>query len=185
MRRVVIGAVILGGFWLYNNGHLDSILGSVAPEYVSTGSGDPVTEFSNDDSQMNAAEAEAQATFPKFLANAVDENGAAFDNVMLKAAFPTSGVDNAEVIWISGFQQTSADEFKGFLANQPSMMEGLNAGDEVTFTTDMVRDWSLATDDGQLFGNYTTRVMLPHVDEETAAMLGQMLSPDPVPADWN
>ncbi len=35
MRRVEIGAVILGGFWPYNNGDLDSILGSVAPDYVS------------------------------------------------------------------------------------------------------------------------------------------------------
>jgi uncharacterized protein YegJ (DUF2314 family) len=182
---LVIAAVVLGGFWLYNNGHLDSIFGSAAPEYVSTGGGDPVTEFANDDSEMNAAEAKAQATFPTFLSNATEGNGAGFDNATLKVAFPVAGVNSAEVIWVSGFQQVSTNEFKGFLANQPNAMDGLNAGDQVTFTADMVRDWSLAAADGQLFGNYTTRVMLPHLDEQTATMLGQMLSPDPVPSDWN
>ncbi|SMX37856.1 DUF2314 domain-containing protein [Octadecabacter ascidiaceicola] len=185
MRRLVIAVVVLGGLFLYNGGHLDSIIGSVAPDYVSTGSGDPITEFASDDATMSAAEAEAQSTLQAFLPRALDANGVATDNTLIKVAFPIAGPNNAEVIWVAAFQQTSAGEFKGFLANQPNGMEGLNAGDEVTFTTDMVRDWSYSTADGQMFGNYTTRVMLPNLDEETAAMLGQMLSPDPVPADWN
>jgi uncharacterized protein YegJ (DUF2314 family) len=64
-------------------------------------------------------------------------------------------------------------------------MDGLNAGDAVAFTTDMVRDWSITEANGRMWGNYTTRVIVPQLDAETAAALGAMLSPDPVPSDWN
>ncbi|MEN8918920.1 MAG: DUF2314 domain-containing protein [Octadecabacter sp.] len=160
MRRLGIFAAIIGGLWPYNGGYLDSILGTVAPEYVSAGAVDPVMEVASADTPMRAAGAQAQTTSPTFL-------------------------NNAEVIWTSGFQQVSTNKFKEFLANQPNPMDGMNAGDEVTFTTDMVRDWPRPTADGQLFGNDTTRVMLAHLNEQGATMLARMLSPDPVPADWS
>lgn len=145
--------------------------------------GDPVTEFSTEDDRMNAAMEQAKTTLPVFLANVTDGEGNSLPNTSLKVAFPTPS--GAEIIWVSPFLWDGGVNMAGILANQPNFMGDLNAGDVVEFQTDMVRDWSLITPDGMMWGNYTTRVMLPSLDAATAASLGQRLSKNPVPAQWN
>ena len=78
----------------------------------------------------------------------------------------------------------STREFQKSMAESTAIMGDLNAGDRVDFSLDMVRDWSFTSERGLLFGNYTTRVMVPHLDQSTAEQLRAVLSPAPVPNDW-
>lgn len=178
MKRFLIGLVILAGLWLYNGGYADLTGGA------SAGGGDPVQEFASGDAKMNAAMDQARATLPAFLANETDANGNAAPNTSVKVAFDIRN-DGAEIIWVSQFQWDGGTQMNGLLSDQPNYMDGLNAGDAVAFTTDMVRDWSITEANGRMWSNYTTRVIVPQLDAETAAALGAMLSPDPVPSDWN
>lgn len=144
--------------------------------------GDPLTEFSSSDGEMNAAMATAQDTLPLFLANVTDDEGFNTGNTSLKVAFDTQM--GPEIIWVGPFVWDGDQRMAGLLRNQPNFMDGLNAGDRVDFTVEMVRDWSFITDEGILFGNYTTRVMIPELDDATAEQLSAVLSADPVPSDW-
>ena len=158
------------------------ILATLAPVSLYAQTGDPITEFSTQDERMNAAMDTAKATLPRFLANMTDAEGYALPNTSVKAAFPTG--NGAEIIWITPFVWDGSTEMAGVLANQPNFMGDLNAGDVVDFQVDMVRDWSLIGQDGTMWGNYTTRVMLPDLDSATATSLAARLADDPVPADW-
>ncbi|MCF2870181.1 DUF2314 domain-containing protein [Octadecabacter sp. G9-8] len=176
MKKLMIGVVILAGLWFYNNG--------TDPVSSDAANGDPVEAFASDDAQMNAAMDAALTTLPAFLENQTDDAGNAIGQTSVKVAFEI-GTDAFEIIWVSGFNWDGGVNMAGFLANQPNYMGDLNAGDRVEFTTDMVRDWSLTEPDGTMWGNYTTRVIVPQLDADTAAALNAMLSPDPVPSDWN
>jgi len=178
MQRIIIGLVLLAGFWLYNGG-FDQLTGGSGP-----GGGDAVVDFANGDPDMAAAMMAARETLPLFLDKITDSAGNGVGNSSVKVAFDI-GDQSTEVIWVSAFQWDGDTQMTGRLANQPNYMGDLNAGDEVTFTTDMINDWALTAADGTMWGHYTTRVIVPQLDEETANALNAMLSTEPVPADWN
>ena len=119
MRRIILGLIILAGFWLYNGGY-DQLTGDGA-------NGDPVISFENGDTEMDAAMGAARATLPRFLDNVTDANGNSVGNVSVKVAFDV-GNDTSEIIWVSAFQLDGATQMSGRLANQPNYLGDLNAG---------------------------------------------------------
>jgi uncharacterized protein YegJ (DUF2314 family) len=159
------------------------LLGLLLPVVAFAQQGDPVTGFAEDDPEMTAAVAQAGQTLPLFLKNATDADGFGVAGTSVKVAFPATG-GGSEVIWVGPFRWDGDQNLAGLLANQPNFMGGLNAGDPVDFTVDMVRDWALQTSDGMLSGHYTTRVILPRLDPAQAAQLSAMLSKNPVPESW-
>lgn len=146
--------------------------------------GDDTVGFDLDDDVINAAKAEAKNSFPLFLGQATDADGVSVGNAAVKVAFeikpPEPGL---EVIWVAPFVAYDANTFAGLLANEPNDMPGLSAGDAVRFTADMVADWSWTGPDGKLYGNYTTRVMLPQLGASADA-LRERLADSPVPDAW-
>ena len=155
-----------------------------APALGFAEDGDPVTEFANDDAAMTAAQQAAKDTLPLFLINATDSDGYGVASAAVKVAFDI-GNNQSEVIWVGPFAWDGVEGMMGLLANQPNFMGDLAAGDRVDFDITMVRDWSVSSPNGQIYGNYTTRVMLPLLDPETAAQLTSALTENPVPDDWN
>ena len=146
---------------------------------------DPVIQYTDSDKQMNGAIVEAQKTFPLFMAQYyrdANDTGAFLDNFSVKVAIPTSVGGWPEYIWVSPFIETETG-FLGLLANEPVDLQGLSYGSEVVFTLDQIGDWSYMRN-GRAFGNYTTRVMLPDLDIETAQQLRDYLSETPLPGDW-
>jgi uncharacterized protein YegJ (DUF2314 family) len=71
----------------------------------------------------------------------------------------------------------------GVLGNEPQFLPGMHRGSRVVVETERVSDWSIITPAG-MFGNFTTRVMLPDVDPATAERIGRMLTPNPIPDGW-
>ncbi len=145
---------------------------------------DEVIVYSESDNSMNAAIAEARATFPLFMAQYYQESedtGAFLDAFSVKVEMPTSdGAD--EVIWVSPFIETETG-FLGLLNNEPNDLPGLSYGSEVTFDMAQIADWSYQRG-GKAFGNYTTRVMLPDLGPDVAQQVRDYLSATPLPSDW-
>lgn len=105
----------------------------------------------------------------------------------LKIAFPVegdgTGTVGEEVIWVANIARDGG-RFTATLANEPLHLQGLAAGDSVTFDRDMIADWSLLGQAELLFGHYTTRVLLDTMPADQAAPVRAILSEDPLPEAW-
>ena len=146
--------------------------------------GDEMTQFSDEDPKMNAAIAEARKTLPQFLNYAFANGNKAASNTSLKVAFPTK-TNGAEIIWVEALQRKTASSFQGQLANAPNWLPGKTRGSSVSFTTDQIRDWNVVDPStGKLFGNYTTRVMLPHLAADQRRQIKAILTSKPLPNGW-
>ncbi len=135
----------------------------------------PVIDFEDSDAAMNAAIADARATLPIFFAVFDDPGGQATD-LSLKVAVPV-GNGGHEHIWTGQIRRTGEAAFEAQLANDPVDFVG-KLGDPIRFAEDEISDWGYMADDG-LHGHYTTRVMLPLMDAETAAYVETLLAPLP------
>lgn len=152
------------------------------PQIVAAG-GDDVQLFTDQDAQMNAAIADAQAGLALLLDNALDADGDGGPGTGLKVGLATID-DGVEHIWVGPFRHFGNDEFAGVLGNEPNRLEDLRAGDQVDFDISQISDWSFFGPDQKLYGNDTTRVMLLQMDESSAAELQAILAENPLPADW-
>jgi uncharacterized protein YegJ (DUF2314 family) len=146
---------------------------------------DPTVNYEQDDPAMNAAIAEAQATLPLFLANALDAEGNGSDMALVKVGFPT--VDNnatdVEHIWVAPFMRLEDGSFTGLLANEPVALGDLVEGDQVNFDQSMISDWHLTAPSGRYWGSFTSRVMYDQ-GAFGDTPFDQIFEPDAVPADW-
>ncbi len=143
--------------------------------------GDPVVQFETENAEMNTAIGSALDSMDAFLSHVLDSQGNAADGALVKVALETSyGHEN---IWVDQFTVASGGGMTGKLANEPNDLPGKHFGDTVKFDRASLRDWSVFLD-GKLYGNFTTRVMLPHLDPDSRAQLEQVLSATPVPQDW-
>jgi len=148
--------------------------------------GDPVVLFETNDPQMAAARAEARDSLPIFLENVLQPDGLSRDGASVKVAMPTGresgmGIEN---IWVGPFLTLDGQDFAGLLANEPNALDGLAYGDKVAFDRDMIVDWSFAAEDGTLYGNYTTRLVVERLPSFEARPIRERLPGDPVPLDW-
>lgn len=152
----------------------------VAPPAPAPG-GNGIVFFDENDAAMAAAIAEARRTYPQFLA--------AFDiapplrqgDYMVKLALATPD-GGEEHIWVDNLR-IDGDRMFGMLANEPGNLPGMRRGSPVEIDHARVSDWSIDGSEG-MYGNYTTRVMLPHMNEADAAALREGLSRTPLPLDW-
>jgi uncharacterized protein YegJ (DUF2314 family) len=144
---------------------------------------DPVTNFTDDDATMNAAIAQAQASLPLFLANALDGEQVGRDGTGVKVAIATMAGTGDEHIWVTPFRMWEDGTLSGYLANAPVDLGPLRQGDRVDFAQTQISDWSLFAPDGKMWGNYTSRVM------HAAGAFGDtpfddIFTAEPVPLDW-
>lgn len=137
---------------------------------------DGLTYFEADDSEMNAAIAEARQTMPSFWA-AYDSDPDVRANAMIKVGLPTDG-DGQEHIWTKEITREGG-VVRGRLANEPVYLPGMALGSEVVIEPERISDWSY-TRGGKLWGSYTTRVMLRELSKAEADEMRAMLSPTPL-----
>ena len=142
---------------------------------------DPVIQYSDQDAAMNAAIADARRTLPQFLAEFDAAPASQRSAFSVKVGLPAEG-GGAEHIWVSDLRREGG-QLVGALANEPQMLPGMRRGSRVVIDEALISDWSINAREG-LYGAYTTRVMLPQLDADTAAQLREMLSPAPTPAWW-
>ena len=157
-------------------------LGQVASAELAP---DPTVLVEDNDREMNKAILAARKTLPAFLANTVDAEGYGPRGGFLKVRFEVNAQGATdENIWVGPFANFEGQDFVGLLANQPVAMPGLNAGDQVSFSYDMIVDWNLDAGDGRYYGDYTTRVVIARLDPSEAAAFKDRFIDPPVPAEW-
>ena len=164
--------ILLAGFLSANHG---MIAGSAVADAA-----DHTISFANDDPAMNEAQEEARGHLDRFLATVMQDNGVARGDAAIKVAMPTDA--GHEVIWVTPFAIHNGT-FLGRLANEPQEIPG-HAGDTVHFSRGQVRDWSFMGPDRRIYGSFTTRALLPHLDPNQAEEIAAILSDNPLPTDW-
>lgn len=143
---------------------------------------DPTTEHQTGDPAMTAAMAEARGSLDKVFAVAMNDAGALHPAIFLKVAVPVETTDiTVENIWVNAATRNNGS-FSATLANAPVYFDA-RQGDAIRFTKDQIVDWSFS-DNGTLYGNYTTRVQLPLMDAQTRGALQSQLSENPLPDGW-
>ncbi len=146
---------------------------------------DATVNYAEDDAAMEAAVADARATLPIFLRNALDAEGVSLDDALVKVALPTEAGSptSVEHIWVAPFARMSDGSYAGLLVNEPVNLGPLQAGDRVDFGEEMISDWHFNAPSGRYWGSYTSRVMY-----EAGAFgdtpFDQLFEPDPVPSQW-
>ena len=147
---------------------------------------DLTTAIAGNDPRMQKAIHAARQSLPGMLAAHLPPGSVSTPDFTLKISLPVNspnaqslGVTD-EAIWVEEIAQ-NGNAYTGLLANEPDFMPGLTLGEAVTFTRGQIIDWSLQASDGLLYGNFTTRALLAHRTPEEAAILRQMLSPNPMP----
>jgi len=141
--------------------------------------GDNIVDFAGDDAEMSAAKLRARQTLPTFWRHLASHPEMEHD---LKVGMPTTG-GSLEHIWVGDIKD-EGNKIAGRLVNDPVDLAGLSMGSPVTFTRDQITDWAYVKD-GKLYGHYTTRVVVKHLDPAEAAQLNAMLSQNPVEFDAN
>ncbi|SFK19984.1 YegJ family protein [Caulobacter sp. UNC279MFTsu5.1] len=137
---------------------------------------DQIVNFGADDAEMNAAIAAARKTLPVFWNHLRTKPG---EPSSLKVGLATS--NGHEHIWVSDIE-AKGDTITGRLANDPDNLPGLKLGSPVTFTRAQISDWAYEKN-GKLYGHYTTRIVIKHIDPAEAAQVRAMLSENPVESD--
>ena len=164
---------------------LAALLTLAAPAFAqkaAEGAADPTYQFSEEDAAMNAAIAEARRTLPQFLAEFDAAQAHVRENYLVKVGLPAT-TGNPEHIWVENLRRENG-RLVGALANAPAHLPGLRLGSRVEIDEALISDWTIVTAQG-MYGSFTTRVMLPHVDAQTAAQIRQTLAPTPLPPSWS
>ena len=128
---------------------------------------------------------QARATLEDALLWTKKSDGRYDLGLMLKVSVPVPDTkDSFENIWVLKVRDSTAGGLTGEIDSDPVYVPDLVHGAPFTFSTDDVIDWGWWGDDGMLWGNYTTRMMLDQMSEATANNFRQLLSPQPWPTQW-
>lgn len=161
-------------------------IASAAPSWAQKAAGspdDPVYNYTDTDAAMNAAVEDARRSYPQFMATLTADsvsNRAA--NYLIKVGLPTPDGGH-EHIWVDSLR-FEGGALVGALANIPDNLPGMSQGSRVEIDEALVSDWSIITAEG-MYGSFTTRVMLDVIPPDQAAQMRQVLTRDPLPADWH
>jgi uncharacterized protein YegJ (DUF2314 family) len=131
---------------------------------------------------MQKAEASARTHLDRFLSHVLPDGGASAEGASVRVVI-ADGDGGSYRVWVSPFVRDGGDRFEGRVSNAPRQA-GIGIGDPIRFARQDIRDWSFTGDDGKVYGNHTTRVLLGAMKPETAAAISSVLSEDPVPEGW-
>jgi uncharacterized protein YegJ (DUF2314 family) len=128
-----------------------------------------VVEVRNDNDEIAQAILEAKQTIGQFL-SAFNDPKPGQSGFHLKVRFEAE--DAVEHIWLSDLDLESKPP-TGVIAND-GRIAGFEFGKRVTFQKSWVTDWTY-TEDGQMIGGYTTRVLMKIRKRQMAVGLIEMM----------
>jgi|GEM_PF-2022555 len=173
--RLTGSALLLAGFVAANLG------GPAGIAAARTGM-IPEPEVAGLHAGLSVAQMQARAHLNQFFDAVVGEDGVARKGAALRIALMGDN-GRIEEVWVTPFARRDG-YLIGVLSDEPQRIAARRSGDLVNFQSDDVRDWSFFGEDGRMYGNYTTRLMLSAVAPAQAAEIAALLSETPAPADW-
>lgn len=132
-----------------------------------------------------AATQEARSHLDDFLRRTVSD-GPSDERTRVKVAFPISnfGTKQVEELWVGPIRWVDEETLAGRLDSEPNQLKDHHLGDDITFRPEMIRDWMFYGEQGELFGNFSTRVILDEMHQTTAREIESLLSPTATPKRW-
>lgn len=164
LKPLALSLALVSGLWIY----------APLPTQAQN-----IIDFEKGDTDMARAVAQARKSLDPMLTRLMGSGTKAPDTFLLKVSFPVSDGGH-EIIWVRNITRDGTAYF-GRLDNKPRDIKGAREGSKISFALASVEDWSWDGPDGLLYGNYTTRVMLPLMSPKNSAYLKSILSPHPVP----
>ncbi|MFT3723790.1 MAG: DUF2314 domain-containing protein [Hyphomonadaceae bacterium] len=141
----------------------------------------PAAEEAKFQQNLTEATAKARAQLPyfweHFLAPQVDE----FDFSVKAALARRDGQPGAEEVWLDNIAK-APDKIIGELSIKPRYLGTLEKGAVVDIQENQITDWAFWRGD-KLLGHYTTRILLPRLDQLQQDFMRPLFeaSPDPAP----
>lgn len=114
-----------------------------------------VYDLPNDDAEMDAAIAQAQASLDEFIGH-LQSPKQGMEYFAVKKPYQTRG-GTQEHIWVE-VSEFRGGAFHGTIANEPRDIEGIALGSPVIVAKAEVSDWLITTPSGNL-GGYTVEVL--------------------------
>lgn len=140
--------------------------------------------FTADEDGMRSAIEEARTQLDLALSQLTDDKDHIHPALNLKIRIPVQDLDfTEEMIWVDQLRVEDG-RYAGTIANAPTYLRGTGLGDEVRFDREQIVDWSVLDTSGQMYGHYTTRVLLKTLDPAQAQAVQDVLTPDPLPEAW-
>ncbi len=140
--------------------------------------------YTADEDGMRVAIEEARTQLDLALSQLTNEKGTIHPALNLKIKVPVQNLDiSEEMIWID---QLGVEDgrYVGTVANAPAYLKGTRLGDTVRFDREQIVDWSVLDTSGQMYGHYTTRVLLKSLEPAQAKTVQELLTADPLPEAW-
>ena len=127
---------------------------------------------------FTAPQVAARVHLDHFFHYVLDDFGVAQKGAAVRVALPTTE-GRQRLVWLTPFIAQDG----GYLGADDTTGSGENSG-LIPFERSQVVDWSFIGEDGRLFGNFTTRLMLHTLQAERAAEIAALLSESPAPREW-
>lgn len=138
-----------------------SLLIFVAAANAQTRDHNEIVRVPNQDPEMAAAIAKAQATLDDFLTLwRAQPNGAS--DYKLKVRIRDE--ENSEHFWVQPFRPLNGG-FEGSLANEPKLVKNVRGGQRITFQRGDITDWGYVRD-GKQIGSFTVCALFKHAPKE-------------------
>lgn len=144
----------------------------VTPQVLSAQ--DRVTPVDSDDRAMNSAIKEARRQLPHFWATFGAPKHGETDFCLKVKIEDRNGVEH---FWCTDIERSDG-RIWGVIANDPTVVERVSAGQRVSIEEKQISDW-LYFRDGKMIGNYTLRVLMKTAPESERRQLEEMLGPLP------
>ena len=129
--------------------------------------------------EFTETQAAARAHLDQFFQAVMGEDGVAQMDAAVRVALPS--LEGRHIlVWITPFA-VDDDAFYGAPGDA-----ALSAGpvELITFERSQVVDWSFVGQDGLMYGNFATRLILHTVLPSQAAEIAALLSDSPAPEEW-
>ena len=141
--RAVIGLVVVGG--------------AVGARVWLKPPRDPVIHVDGEDARMVAAEKEARARWPEFLASFKQRQRGTFYAV--KYGFPVKGSQGGqEFIWLE-VKTIGGGTITGVIDNEPNADVGYKLGDTANVPEKEISDWIISSKNGEYLGGFQVKVL--------------------------
>lgn len=143
-----------------------------------------VIKVVSNDRALSKAFGEARQTLATALAATEKKHGYFSPSLALWVAIPVPDPEvKVEMVWVDNIRRDGTG-FRGKLASHPRHMPGKRMRAPVSFAHSQIADWAVQAEDGRYYGYFSTRVMLTHLDPETAAEVQSILVPRTIPRLW-
>lgn len=140
--------------------------------WICVAAAQAVIHVPNNDPEMAAAQAKAQASLAEFW-RVFDRPGANEEGFAVKVAIPY-GANNSEHMWFNGIERSGSKLF-GTLNNNPVHVKELRRGQRIEIDEARISDWMYLRS-GKIVGNHTMRPLLKRLPPQEAARYRAMLA---------